>query len=196
MVLKNKDGSVYKLQGPNPAMKDQNLWGDFVAHNMEWNDEKIKDNNKKEYQAPMVPENNFIKELEKTKPVEQEKTQIEEVKEEKIEIKSSIKQDSAAIKKTYIHLLPAIRKERKDDFYGDSCVTIEYKDPTSFEGVVIKQSDIYFEVWTDVPDIGIGSVLYPKSNVKRWWRVQEVLPKASGWILSCTLSDYQPAFKS
>ena len=29
MVIKNKDGSVYKLKGPNPLMEDQTFWNDL-----------------------------------------------------------------------------------------------------------------------------------------------------------------------
>ena len=39
MVIKNKDGSVYKLQGPNPLMEDQAFWNaleNFTLHNTEW----------------------------------------------------------------------------------------------------------------------------------------------------------------
>ena len=36
MALKNKDGSLYTLQKPNPVMKQQSLWNNekFILHNM------------------------------------------------------------------------------------------------------------------------------------------------------------------
>ena len=34
MAIKNKDGSDYKLNGPNPHMKNQLLWDHFELHNM------------------------------------------------------------------------------------------------------------------------------------------------------------------
>ena len=40
MVIKNKDGSEYKLSKPNPHMKNQLLWDSFELHNM--NFENIK----------------------------------------------------------------------------------------------------------------------------------------------------------
>ena len=39
-MLKNKDGTPYKLSGPNPMMKNQEVWGNFIVHNMEWEEEK------------------------------------------------------------------------------------------------------------------------------------------------------------
>ena len=38
MVIKNKDGSEYKLRGPNPIMKNQNLWDNFQIHNMNFDE--------------------------------------------------------------------------------------------------------------------------------------------------------------
>ena len=41
MAIKNKDGTDYRLKGPNPHMKNQLLWDHFELHNM--NFEEIKD---------------------------------------------------------------------------------------------------------------------------------------------------------
>jgi hypothetical protein len=72
---------------------------------------------------------------------------------------------------------------------------IRYGDPVSFEGVMLQQEDFFIKVWTDVENINIGSILYPKTNFKRWWRVQEKTIKGTGWILIAMPSDYQPSFK-
>jgi len=204
MTLRNKDGSIYKLQGPNPMMKNQDLWPGFVAHNMEWSEEKIFDQNKKNEQKPQEKKETIIDELEKTKTQEQEIANQEEILEIEtkidpiIKIKEKIKSsnEKSEIRKTYIHILPALNKEKIDDLYGDVYNTIQYGESTSLEGVILKQSDLYFEIWTDVPNITIGSILYPKANIKRWWKIQEIHPKASGWILCCSPSDYQPSFKN
>ena len=44
-------------------------------------------------------------------------------------------------------------------------------------------------------DIKRDSVLYPKINSKRWWKVQYSEPKAMGRLLTSMPSDYQPSFK-
>ena len=48
MAITDKDGKVYKLQGPNPLMKDQDKWdmNDIVLHNFKWGSEVIEDTKK------------------------------------------------------------------------------------------------------------------------------------------------------
>ena len=47
MALKNKDGSLYTLQKPNPVMKQQSLWNNekFILHNMKCKPEIKEDDN-------------------------------------------------------------------------------------------------------------------------------------------------------
>lgn len=221
MTLRNKDGSVYKLVGPNPVMKTQNLWGEYTLHNMEYDGEKASDDSKiNPVSSDLAIKDSFINDLERTK----QEIKIVETKpwpEEKPEIKPEIKvvetkseeplvdrnsfvqpdpekkeisEISHDIEKIFIHVLPANIREKKDSLYGDTYRTIQYDKPTSFEGVILTQEDLLFEVWTDVANINIGSILYPKTNFKRWWRVQEKQIKGSGWILSAVPSNEQPSF--
>ena len=106
-------------------------------------------------------------------------------------------EDAAAdnpIQKIFIHCLPAYLRERRDALYGDSYKTIQYGKPMSFEGVMLQQSDLAIEVWTDTDKITQGSILYPKTGYKRWWRVQDKTQKGGGWVLVATPSDHQPSF--
>ena len=213
MTLKNKDGSIYKLSSPNPVMKTQELWTGYTIHNMQWEGEKAEDNNTiNPITSNFKVQDNFIEALDKAKAEVESKekpeikipeTKIENTQpSEKIERKTIIQPDlqkeetetSPEIEKIFIHLLPAFLRERKDKLYGDSYKTIQYGKPTSFEGVILKQEDLFIEVWTDFDKINIGSVLYPKTNFKRWWKVQTKTPKAGGWILLAVPSDYQPSF--
>ena len=43
MVLRNKDGSIYKLKSPNALMKNQSIWTDYKLHNMNWTSTEHKD---------------------------------------------------------------------------------------------------------------------------------------------------------
>ena len=45
MVIKNKDGSEYKLRFPNPLMKAQDLWEPFEVHNMNFEELMIETKN-------------------------------------------------------------------------------------------------------------------------------------------------------
>ena len=46
MVIKNKNGTPFTLRGPNPIMKEQSLWDDFLLHNMNFPEDVIINNNK------------------------------------------------------------------------------------------------------------------------------------------------------
>lgn len=198
MALKNKDGSVYRLDGPNPTMKTQETWNEFEIHNMKWDEEKSKDLNQiLPIQSDLDVKDSFLSALDEAKV---ENVQISE--EFKIERKSVIEPDlnkekikeKSDIEKTYIYCLPAFLKTRRDDLYDESYVTIQYGDPTSFEGVILLQEDLYIKIWTDIDKIDKGSILYPKTGYKRWWRVQDREEKKGGWIIIATPSDFQPSF--
>ena len=211
MTLRNSDGSVYKLAGPNPAMKSQNLWDGYAVHNMVWNGENAKDESKVvPISSPLDGKETFFDALDRAKQ-EMLNTPKPEIKivetdskivDKKPEIKivetnpePKIVEDSTnEIEKTFIHVLPARIREKKDSLYGDVYRTIQYDKPTSFEGVIISYEDITFQVWTNTIKLGIGSILYPKFGTKRWWRVQDVQDKANGWIMTCVPSDEQPSF--
>ena len=200
-MLKNKDGTPYKLSGPNPMMKNQELWGNFIVHNMEWEEEKSENNQKL---VPVETDFNiresFISSLDEAKEELKSKEELPPVeKKEPPERKKVVilepKEDDVDIEKVFIHCLPAFTRKKKDELYGDETNMIRYGDPVSFEGVMLQQEDFFIKVWTDVENINIGSILYPKTNFKRWWRVQEKTIKGTGWILIAMPSDYQPSFK-
>lgn len=187
MPLKNKDGSLYRLRAPNPIMKNQDLWGDkFVIHNMNWKKEIAKDLNDKLQVATVIKKKTFLEELTDTKP------EIKEVKKE-IKPEPPKKTISQEIPKDFIYCLPVIINKKEANFYGDQYQTIEYGKPFSFEGVIISKLDLTLSLWTTA-EISEGSILFPKNNEKRWWKVQEKVEKTGGWILTSIPSDYQPYF--
>ena len=83
MVLKNKDGTPYRLQKPNPVMKNQSLWtGEkFVLHNMNWAVEiKSEENHVEPIHSDLNIKDDFVAELSETKkepePVFERKTVV------------------------------------------------------------------------------------------------------------------------
>jgi hypothetical protein len=224
MTLRNKDGTVYKLPGPNPVMRDQKLWADFQTHNLKWSPEKSEDTTvvtpvQSDFQTPR---DSFLDALDRaTEEVKHEIKVVENLPEIKkqdvpeikvvenpvqtplVERKPIVvpdKEQLAAtsedtIPKTFIHCLPAFVRERRDALYGETYKTIKYGQPFSFEGVILDQGDLTIDVWTDIDKILVGSVLFPKIPYsRRWWRVQKREAKAGGWLLSAVPSDYQPSF--
>jgi len=200
-MLLNKDGSVYRLSGPNPVMKDQKIWADFVTHNMKWNPEVGKDNTVvKPHESDFFVKESFLDALEAAK--EEIKVTENVLEASSPEVRTPMVQhdpkndivDQEQIEKTFIHCLPAKIQERRDALYGDVYKTVKYGSPLSFEAVVISHTDFSFEIWTDTDRIDQGSILYPKTGYKRWWKVQDKSKKENGWILKSIPSDYQPSF--
>ena len=145
MALKNKDGSVYRLSGPNPAMKTQTTWGSFTLHNMKWSSERFSnlsgqmpevETQRSETKNVDVADD-FVNELEQTKssirivvPEKSKKSKPEDdevcenatLVDRKVEVHEDSRDDEAAspeIDKVFIHCLPAKVSTKRDSLYGD-----------------------------------------------------------------------------
>lgn len=207
MALKNKDGTPYRLAGPNPVMKTQSFWGDFQLHNMKWSGEKYLDTLSRNIEKSPK---SFVEELEETKgdiqivvpgvksmeaPAEQ--PEEAEIVERRPEVRRDASRDEArdqsSVDKVFIHCLPAIVRMKRDELYGDVYKKVTYGDPFSFEGVVISEDDMSLQFWTTV-DVKDESIVYPKINSKRWWRVLSSEKKAAGVLYLTVPSDKQPSF--
>lgn len=215
MTLYNKDGSVYTLSKPNPLMRDQKFWEDFVTHNMKWDAEIDKDRTvvtplASDFFTDTFKDGSFVDALKESKEeIKVSETKSEpHIEPEKVETRvvetrtSEVRHDPAndpvtkdEIEKTFVHCLPASIREKKDSLYGDVYRTVQYGKPFSFEGVVVSHTDYQIDIWTDAREISIGSVIYPKFGLKRWWRVQENIPKGNGWLMQAMPSDYHPSFE-
>lgn len=188
MVIRNKDGSEYKLNKPNPHMKNQLLWDHFELHNMNFEDIKglIK---KKEISQPKI-------EVKKEEIKEQEiiKEYPKEKEEQKQETKEETKEETN-VKKTLVFCLPAKSKIYEDVLYGEIKKSITYEKKFKFEAVILNISDVSMELWTNAINIEKESILYPQNFEKRWWKVNIISKKFDGIILSCVLSTMTPSFE-
>jgi len=196
MVIKNKDGSEYKLSKPNPHMKNQLLWDSFELHNM--NFENIKE---------LIKKNKVeIKEKVEEKAEEEEEEEVVEIKEKveeveveellvKKEVKEVAKEEESSVKKTLIYCLPAKIKFHEDILYGEVKKTITYDKKFKFEAVILNITDIGMDIWTNAIIIEKESILYPQNFDKRWWKVNNISSKFDGNILSCVLSSINPSFE-
>ena len=192
MVIKNKDGSEYKLSKPNPYMKNQLLWDSFELHNM--NFENIKElikKNKVEIKEIEVEEVEEIEVEEKVKAEVQE-VKVEEVKVEEIKVEEK---EEISVKKTLIYCLPARIKIHEDILYGEIKKIITYDKKFKFEAVILNITDIGMDIWTNAVVIEKESILYPQNFDKRWWKVNSISSKFDGKILSCVLSSMTPSFE-
>lgn len=204
MAIKNKDGTDYRLKGPNPHMKNQLLWDHFELHNM--NFEEIKDLIKKS-------QNSSNKEIAKKEITEEVKQEIkqekiqeiikpqEEIKEELIqlkkeEIKEEKKQEETPnVKKINVFCLPAKVEIYEDFLYGEVKKTINFGKKFKFEAVIIKTEDLSFQFWTNAVELEKESIIYPQNFEKRWWKVVESSKKFDGFLISCVPSSITPSFE-
>lgn len=124
-------------------------------------------------------------------PVEEKKDIV--VKEIHIDQKEEVikepKKTDLGIEKTFVFCLPAFHE--KDQNFE---IKLKYGNPFSLETVILFQTDLILEIWTNVENIEKGSILYPRTGFKRWWKVQNRKPKAQGWVLTAIPSDFHPSF--
>lgn len=220
MAIKNKDGTVYKLKGPIPVMLDQERWDDFQIHNFDWDTATEKDDsNLNKHQSDFGDlKEGFVEELETTKPpmpdikiVESDSVSPVEIPEEPEpempDLSSEIVPEPeegpppaeqrklpSNLQRAFVYCLPATMTQKVDELYGDKYTTIKYQRAFSFEAVMVKNTDLVFQLWTTVDKITRGSVLYPKLGEKRWWRAEDIVPKSGGFLVTGVPSDHQPSF--
>lgn len=167
MTIKKKDGTPYKLHGPNPIMNKQVIWDDAVVHNF----------------SPQE-----ITTLQDIEP-EEIHVAIKSLPPDKIENPTKRKQPDLA-RRVKMNVLPAIVNKHYDPLYGEDRSSIAYKEKITCELIVIKQEDLEAVFWYE-QEIGIGSIIYVE---RRWWQVKETSRGYDGWMMSCSPSALQPSF--
>lgn len=217
MVIKNKDGTVYKLQEPNPLTKEQEwdlLESDLVFHNFDWASETIEndassstlnsDFNVKDKVVSDFPEIK-VEPKPEPKPEPEPEPEIvlkqpEPLKPAEPKVESSPETKAKLKNVVLMHCSPAQIRERQDDLYGDTYKSIQYGEKFTFEAVVVERNDLYMRFWTNI-ELSEGSVVFPskyRDGVKfgehRWWRVNQLVEKSGGYLTQAVVSDYHPDF--
>jgi len=173
-MLKNKDGSDFKLSGPNPLMADQTFWGKFILHNKVGN--LIFEKDPKIRPKPISP-------IRKEEP--------KEIKEEIVEV---VTKTQFIPNSTEIWCLPASFKEYKDGLTQDMHKKIRYGKKFKFPGVIRETKEVYIILWCNTKAVSEGSIIYPRNQETQWWRVQETKPENNGYLVYATITDYHPDF--
>jgi hypothetical protein len=169
MVIKNKDGSPFRLQRPNPIVKDQDFWEEkYDLHNFKYTDIVTKEG---------------YEHIEKYQQIEEIQPEEVHVKEEKV-LKN--------IEKVMMHCLPAIVKEHYDSLYNEKKTSMSYGNKFTFEAVIVERSGLFFKIWTNTK-IERSSILFVPKD-RDWWRVESTEPQSGGLIINCIPSETQPSF--
>jgi hypothetical protein len=191
MVIKNKDGSVYKLRSPNALMKDQRFWTDYKSHNMKWKLTITEGGSEVErVQTDFVMKDSFVEELASTAPVRDE----QKPQEPPVAKTQKAEDPLDGIPRCFIYCLPASMSQKRDALYDDEYISIKYGEPYSLEGVMTEEHDLCINFWTTA-DIPRESVIFPKNNQKRWWKVVGSEVSHGGKVYVCAPSTYQPHFE-
>lgn len=195
MPIKRKDGTTYKLTGPNPIMVTQDRWdrSKLVFHNFCWKGKTVPDT------SAITPYSSAFR----LNPVGEKPMMVQPVAVPEPEVKVTYEEPEPIVQqaepevfknKIQVWCLPAKIKDVKDSLYGDSYRTIKYGEKFIFEGIVVENNDLTFSIWTNVPHVAPGAVIFPRNEDKRHWRVSTVTPKTGGYLLNCIMSDFQPDF--
>jgi hypothetical protein len=214
MALRRKDGSEYRLRGPNRLLVRQNFWHD---------DEPIRVRNfdqlarvtidvdapqRTPSHPPVSPPpsrgvDRIIETIDEISSVVLEETLPEPPKPApppKLEQKAVtnepvVPSNFRHLDRHLLYCLPANLTTYKDELYGDEVRRLEYDSPFRFQGTVASSSDANMIYWTTVEHVTERSIIYHSSRY-RWWKVSKILPDPTGdgMILQCTPSELKPDF--
>ncbi len=158
-------------------MKKQTQWsGDSKIHNFEFPEIVTQDGT--------VEEDEYVV----FTPDEPEVTYVAPVEPPKVEKKSNSNVPKE-IKRHEVWVLPLT--QFRDPLYGE--VRSSFDGKVKGEVIVAASGDIDVSLWSTV-EFGRGSIVY-MCEERRWWRVQDVSPKADGFLYQCMPSDFQPTFE-
>lgn len=212
MPIKDRDGNVYKLRGPNPVMTSQADWdkSKMKLFNLGYKSEIVVDERSpvremaesvinirdelglvdNEASTKVVPARQFIAEIQEEVAVAEPEPEVspDPIREEPQPVVLNVDKRLARIIKergAQYHCAPAVgHKVHTDELYGNSYRTTKFGDKFVFDAVVIDQSDFQLQFWCIKP-VTKDSVIYKKDpeGGERWWKVEEIEPKSGGGYL-------------
>ena len=206
-MLKNSDGTPYKLPNYNKLVATQDNPENVIRHNFNWQEESLGEEGKKKpikkYKEPIQPEIPSSPSTPEPKPEPQIAPVVvpEPVHEPYVpESQKKPQTDLSEFNPVLVHCLP-VGLVQKTDFYGDVIVREEYLPKFSFEAIVLKD-DVEILFWTNATKININSIVYPSKYVAdkqpyaryEWWKVIEVVEKNGGYLIKGAISDTKPDF--
>ena len=221
MVIKNKNGTVYKVRGPNPLMKTQDVWDDFILHNMKFDPEIIKNQSiqpkktkkieigstqtiKDDFAEPVIlpkiepkKSNSTNQEFKIPDFSEPEPTPIPKIVEDDTDVlkPTSINEMLADYPKDIMNCMLANTSEKIDPLYEEKKIKITYVRNFVFENIIINMTDMELVFWSHLDFITKNSIVYPKNDSRRWWKIDKVRKGPEGTFFSCVPTQTQPNFK-
>jgi hypothetical protein len=170
MVIKNNDGTVFKLQGINPLMKGQDRW------------------EKSAWTVSYLPNEIILKDPKRITPEGY-------LEEDAVPAISGVVVPQTEV----IYCKPLFNKIEEDPVYGTKKILPMWGDKYSFEAIKTACNGITAIFFTRLPSdniskLGRGSILYVFKE-REWWKVQNTEPsEGDGFNIHCVLSDLKPSF--
>lgn len=202
MGIKDKDGKVYKLRGPNPIMKTQDFWDQKHVKliNFGWQSTTVSDERNpvkkfvEDYEIPDIGD--LLEPEEPPKPEEPE--EVPDPEPEELQQSPEPEFSTQTLKlldkhKTMFHCVLAREVAVRDDLYGETYTRVTYGDKIHIPAVITHQDDLSMEFWS-TKQIPNNSIVYPQDRTKRWWKVKASYPKTGGHVMSAIVSDVNPSF--
>lgn len=192
MVIRNKDGSIFKLRHPNPLMLDQDFW-DKEEEVETFNFNKIK-GLKEEIVFPQKQEEKVVYTEDPEIVEEPAPTSLPE-KTEPVKEEAKYKSPYRKMKRKYLNCLPVEIKKYKDELYDEDREEFRYRKPFKFQAVVLTNNDIFFIFWTTIEQVTERSIVFD-GDYRRWWQVNTIkdTEEGDGFIAECSPSTLQPDF--
>jgi hypothetical protein len=213
MPIKDKDGTIYTLRGPDPLFDTQDNWNrdKVTLLNMKWNGIIVED--KKKHSKSIKPLEGFnlstVDEPEiDNVPIELPK--IEEPPKENIAVvrKPVVISEEPAPKlppkkvdqttadlldkhKVMFHCLPIIHVKHHDDLYDADTYTTGFGKKFTFAGIIVEETDLQLLFWTD-RELVEKSIVFPYNKSIRCWRVEKAESKSGGFMYLGYPSDVSP----
>lgn len=189
MPIKNKDGTLFKLESPNPIMSEQKIWEkeQMVSHNMPKFGQPIVMKDSMEPVKQAFDKTPIVAKIPDTVQ-KQEMPTIVDALEQPEEISTIMDGEID------VWCLPAKYVEIVDSIYDQKYKKLKYGNKFIFQGYLIEQADLFTIIWTKTKAVTEGSIIYPKIMDKRWWRVTGTKEEEGGYLLYAEITDYHPSF--
>ncbi len=170
MAIKDKDGKIYKLRGPNPLLVNQSRWQieNMSFYNFKWDSIILPDKNK----TTTIREKEIVIQSISGEEEKEEDNNLEKIK-------------------SIFVCLPIKVEVFRDNLYDETYKKVTYGEKYTFEGILLSREDIAIEFWVSNP-ITQGSIVCSSLDEKRWWKVQDFFEKANGYVVQAIVSDYSP----
>lgn len=198
MAIRDRNGAIYKLRGPNKLMENQQLWDQQHVRiiNMNFDRITIVDQNNphrefiESYDVVDIGEELGLVDNSVTISAQKFIDEINEPVQKHIIDRPKRMLDRNSIK---IWCVPVVWKKTVDSLYGDVRTTKRYGNKFVFDGVVVMDTDLAMRFWSET-EIPKESVVFPQDGQKRCWKVDEIEEKTGGYLMTTSISDVNPDF--